>query len=83
MLLQIKPNLTPLQVYDIMASTAIDMGTPCFDFDSGPGLVDASAAVLRVRGENNDGSNDPARDHFGLNGEFRRQLWKSHRENSE
>ena len=38
-----------MQVYDIMAATAIDMGAPGFDFDSGAGLVDALAAVARAK----------------------------------
>ena len=46
LLLQVNPDLTPLDVYDIMSSTAIDMGPSGFDFDSGAGLVDALAAVI-------------------------------------
>lgn len=47
-LLQVNPDLTPLQIYEILENTAIDMGRPGFDFDSGYGYIDAQAAVNAV-----------------------------------
>jgi hypothetical protein len=60
MMLQANPKLTPLQVYDILAETAIYMGprSPIgirrnliaqYDRDSGAGYIDANAAVKRVK----------------------------------
>ena len=37
--------LTPLEIYSILESTAVDMEDPGFDFDSGYGYVDALAAI--------------------------------------
>jgi subtilisin family serine protease len=48
LMLQANPNLTPAQVYNALASTAIDMKTAGYDFDSGAGLVDAFAAVSLI-----------------------------------
>jgi len=46
LMLQINPDLTPLEIYGILESTAIDMTDIAgFDFDSGYGLVDAAAAI--------------------------------------
>jgi Subtilase family len=45
LLLQFNPNLSPAEVYAALASTAIDMGVPGFDFDTGAGLVDAQSAL--------------------------------------
>jgi hypothetical protein len=45
LLLQAKPSLTPVQVYQRLENTAIDMGTPGFDNDSGFGLIQADAAL--------------------------------------
>jgi subtilisin family serine protease len=48
LMLQANPNLTPAQVYNALALTAIDMKTAGFDFDSGAGLIDAFAAVSLI-----------------------------------
>jgi hypothetical protein len=45
LLLQSKPTLTPLKIYKILENTAIDMGAPRFDNDSGFGLIWADAAL--------------------------------------
>jgi hypothetical protein len=42
------PTLTPDQIYAAMQSTAIDMGTPGADFDSGYGLIQADLALASV-----------------------------------
>ncbi|MDJ0577136.1 MAG: S8 family serine peptidase [Xenococcaceae cyanobacterium MO_234.B1] len=39
------PNLTPQEVYDILAETATDIGPPGFDNVTGAGLIDAFNAV--------------------------------------
>lgn len=49
LMLQVNPRLKPLEVYDIMARTAIDMGPPGWDSDTGSGYIDANAAVNMVR----------------------------------
>ena len=41
-------SLTPSQVYSAMETTAIDMGIPGYDVDSGFGLIHAEAAVAAV-----------------------------------
>jgi subtilisin family serine protease len=46
LLLDQKPSLTPAQIYRTLEETAIDMGTPGFDNDSGFGLIQADAALL-------------------------------------
>jgi len=48
LLLQARPGSTPIQIYAALENTAIDMGTSGFDFDSGFGLVQASAALAVV-----------------------------------
>jgi hypothetical protein len=48
LLLQSKPTLTPGSVYKILENTAIDMGGPGFDNDSGFGLVQTDAALFAV-----------------------------------
>lgn len=48
LLLEVNPSLSPQQVYDILQSTAIDMGAVGFDDESGAGLVDARAAVAEA-----------------------------------
>jgi hypothetical protein len=48
LLLQSKPTLTPGSVYKILENTAIDMGGPGFDNDSGFGLVQTDAALSAV-----------------------------------
>jgi len=45
LLLQAKPNLTPLQLYQRLENTAIDIGAPGFDNDSGFGLIQTDAAL--------------------------------------
>ena len=46
LLKQADSTLTPLQIYQFLESTAIDMTTtPGFDFNSGFGLINAFAAV--------------------------------------
>jgi hypothetical protein len=47
LMLEADPLLTPNEMYQIMQDTAIDMLTPGFDHDSGLGLIDAAAAILR------------------------------------
>jgi hypothetical protein len=46
LLRQAFPTLSPAQVYTLLESTAIDMGPPGFDNDSGFGLIQADAALL-------------------------------------
>jgi hypothetical protein len=41
-------DVTPLEMYHILESTAIDVLQQGFDFDSGHGMVNALAAVERV-----------------------------------
>src|SRR5262249_33345012 len=45
LLLQNKPTLTPAQIYKTLENTAIDMGPPGFDNNSGFGLIQADAAL--------------------------------------
>ena len=45
LLLEEKPTLTPLQVYASLENTAINMGTPGFDTNSGFGLIQADTAL--------------------------------------
>ena len=44
-------SLSPQEIYSVLSETAIDMEGPGFDFLSGFGLIDASAAVATVLGE--------------------------------
>ena len=46
LLLQSRPNLSPFGVYARVENSAIDMGTPGFDFDNGFGLIQADAALV-------------------------------------
>ena len=46
LLLDLKPNLTPGQIYEILEDTAIDIGASGFDNDSGFGLIQADAALV-------------------------------------
>lgn len=48
LMLQAKPSLPPAAVYDALQTTAIDMGPAGFDFDSGYGLIDGSAALAKI-----------------------------------
>jgi Subtilase family len=45
LLLQAQPRWGPSEVYAALAATAVDMGPPGFDYDTGAGLVDAWAAL--------------------------------------
>ncbi len=45
LLLEQQPTATPATIRDILTQTAIEMGPPGFDFDTGAGLIDALAAV--------------------------------------
>jgi subtilisin family serine protease len=45
LLLEKQPALTPTGIYSTMESTALNMGPPGFDFDTGFGLVQADAAL--------------------------------------
>src|SRR4029077_12408021 len=65
LLLQAKPTLAPVQVYQRLENTATDMGAPGFDNDSGFGLIQGDAVVGPIRNQHvadfdGDGSNDIA-----------------------
>src|SRR5262245_54782632 len=45
LLLQAEPSLTPLQLYQRLENTAIDIGAPGFDNDSGFGFIQAEKAL--------------------------------------
>jgi hypothetical protein len=49
LMLQANPDLKPLEVYEILEETAIDMNDEGFDFESGHGFVNALAAVTEAR----------------------------------
>jgi Domain of unknown function (DUF4214)/Subtilase family len=46
LLLDLKPTLTPTQIYETLEETAINIGAPGFDNDSGFGLIQADAALV-------------------------------------
>jgi len=48
LMLDINPSLTPAQVSSILNSTAVDIGTPGYDNESGFGRIDAFAAAQAV-----------------------------------
>jgi hypothetical protein len=48
LLLEAVPTLTPNSVYSALESTAIDMGSPGFDNDSGFGFIQADLAVASI-----------------------------------
>jgi subtilisin family serine protease len=48
LMLQAMPSTTPQRVYEILETTAIDMGPPGFDFDSGFGLIQADQALATL-----------------------------------
>jgi PKD repeat protein len=54
LLLEARPGATPQQIGSALQSSAIDMGIPGFDFDTGAGLVQADAAIaaLQSTGQN-------------------------------
>ncbi len=55
LMLQAKSNATPAQINAALESTALNMGEPGFDYESGYGLIQADAAIsaLLVGGGNN------------------------------
>jgi subtilisin family serine protease len=57
LLLEATPSLSPAQVYATLEGSAIDMGSPGFDVDSGFGLIQADVALPRcVTGSCDDGN---------------------------
>jgi Subtilase family len=48
LMLQAVPNATPDTVYVLLAGTALDIGPPGFDFDSGFGLIQADGALAAL-----------------------------------
>jgi Subtilase family len=48
LLLQAKPTLTPAKLYRSLENTALDMGPPGFDNNSGFGLIQADAALAAL-----------------------------------
>ncbi|HTO13446.1 MAG TPA: S8 family serine peptidase, partial [Candidatus Binatia bacterium] len=48
LMLQARPGLSPAEAYSALESTALDMGTPGFDNDSGSGLIRADAALASL-----------------------------------
>lgn len=50
LLLDKQPSLPPAALYSILETTAVDMGPPGFDFDSGFGLIQADAALRALLG---------------------------------
>jgi subtilisin family serine protease len=48
LLLQAVPSTIPERVYEVLETTAIDMGSPGFDFDSGFGLIQADQALTTL-----------------------------------
>jgi len=48
LMLQAVPTMAPDRVYEILETTAIDMGPPEFDFDSGFGLIQADRAIASI-----------------------------------
>ena len=50
LLLDAAPTLTPGMIYNALRSTAIDMGVPGFDNDTGFGLIQADAALMSILG---------------------------------
>jgi subtilisin family serine protease len=75
LMLQVNPSLTPAEVYGALASTAIDMRTAGFDFDSGAGLVDAFAAVSLIAAATSRPSSAPSIDDDGSSGSFLQELF--------
>ncbi|HSE85002.1 MAG TPA: S8 family serine peptidase [Candidatus Binatia bacterium] len=51
LLLQAKSNLTPGELYKSLENTAIDMGPPGFDNNTGFGLIQADAALAVLRNQ--------------------------------
>jgi hypothetical protein len=42
------PTMTPDTVYGLLEGTALDIGPPGFDFDSGFGLIQADGALAAL-----------------------------------
>ena len=49
LVLQTNPALTPNELYALLETTAINMGEPGFDFDTGNGFVNGYFAVLKAK----------------------------------
>jgi PKD repeat protein len=56
LMLQAKPNATPAQINAALESTALNMGDPGFDYESGYGLIQADAAITALT---SGGGNNP------------------------
>lgn len=56
------PSMVPDEIYRVMENTAIDMGPPGFDDDSGMGLIDALAAAGCALEGNDDWNGDGSPD---------------------
>lgn len=50
LLLEKQPGLSPASITSTLENTAVDMGPPGFDFDTGFGLIQADAALQAVSG---------------------------------
>ncbi len=48
LLLEAKPDATPAQINSSLHASAVDMGVPGVDFDSGHGLIRADAAIAEL-----------------------------------
>jgi PKD repeat protein len=59
LMLQVDPTLTPAQIKAVLESSALDMNTAGFDYDSGYGLIQADAAIA---GLSNTGNLPPTAD---------------------
>jgi hypothetical protein len=51
LLLEARPKLNPAKIYRRLENSAIDMGTPGFDNDTGFGLIQADATLGAIRNE--------------------------------
>ena len=50
LLLEKQPGLSPASIISTLENTAVDMGPPGFDFDTGFGLIQAAAALQAISG---------------------------------
>jgi len=48
LLFSANPSLTPSQVFDILKTTSVDLGTPGYDQNYGWGRIDAAAAMSQI-----------------------------------
>lgn len=48
LLLSVAPDLTYTDIYDLLTTTAVDLGTPGFDYNFGNGRLDCYAAALNL-----------------------------------